>query len=109
MRCYRIKIKNNAEWFSDGTILIENMVFADDFLTAVIKGQEVLTSVLERLEIIMKGDRLGKDLESLRLQEVIEICSDVVDGVGHFGDRHSLESVVDSLVKRLEKRKTIND
>ena len=110
MRCYRIKIKNEAEWYSDGQITIEVMVLAEDFLSATIKGQDISTEAMQRLDAVMKGERLGKDLDTLRLKEVVEICQNVVDGVGNFSDdRHSLENAVDQVVSRLEKQKTERD
>ena len=106
MKCYRIKIKNDADWLSDGQISIEVMVLADDFLSATVKGQDVTTSVVEKLETIVNGDRLGKDLDTLRLQEVVEMCPTVVDGIGDFSsDRHSIANAVEQVTKRLEKRK----
>ena len=110
MRCFSVTIKNDASWVSDGSISVEVMVLAEDFITATMKAHEIADSLKSKLESIAEGSNLGKDLSSLRVLQVQEICAVVsADGVGTYrgGFRSGLgvEEAVQKLTARLAKAK----
>ncbi len=109
MRCFSVSIKNDSHWVSDGSISVEVMVLADDFIAATMKAQEINDELKAKLERITEDQNIGKDLRSVRVIQVQETCSVVADGVGTYqgGYRGGLgvEAVVEKLTMKLTKAK----
>lgn len=104
MRCFNVKLKNDAGWYSDWSISCEVMVIADDFIAATMKAHEVSEGLRMKLVKIAEGHNLGKDLESIKVQSVSELCHVVENGVGQYGDSaHSIEEVTQRIANRLTK------
>jgi hypothetical protein len=106
MKCFLVKIANDSQWMSDGRIQIEFMVLAEDFISATMRGHDVMSDLMHKLIPIAEGNIIGKDLDSTRVIEVHETCSSVIDGIGKVsGTSHGVDEAVEYFVKKLAKTK----
>jgi hypothetical protein len=74
MKLFRVNAKNDFKWSSDGAISAQFFLLADDLISAVMKADEVVTSLKER--ITSKNGSQG--LRVCSIQEEGDIANGVV-------------------------------
>ena len=108
MRCFSVKVQNDVEWVSDGSIKVDFMLFAEDFISATMKAEEVVSMFRAKIEPIVKGSRLANDLETIRVQELRDTCAVVIGDVGqsHFTlASDTIDGAVERITARVAKNK----
>lgn len=94
MKLFHVEAKNEKHWVSDGAIDLSFYVIAEDLMGAMVKAEEALTDLKERL-----GPAKS---EGLRLRKLSE-TGDVVDDVVHPRPLQ-MESWAENAAKRIKDK-----